>query len=203
MNLFLIADIVGIVAFAVSGFLVGVRHKLDLLGMLIASLLTALGGGIVRDMVVGRTPFSFSEYYPVVTVLVTVGMAFLCKLYKRDTVERQWLFVISDTIGLVAFSIAGALLAIKAEYNFFGVMMLSFITAVGGGMIRDVMINQVPAVLVTDFYGSIALILAGLLYLFQLADWVNEISLLLLAGFMILLRLLAYFKRWHLPRIVP
>ncbi len=202
MDLFLIADIIGIIAFAISGFLVAVRHRLDLLGMLIASALTALGGGIIRDTVIGRPPFSFSEYYPALTGLATIALAFLFKLYQRDSLERKWLFVVSDTIGLVAFSITGALLAIEAEFNFFGVMMLSFITAVGGGIIRDVMINQVPAVLVTDFYGSIALIVSAALLILNEFGWINELSMLLVASASIALRLLAYYKDWHLPKII-
>jgi len=201
MSLFIFADIIGIIAFAISGFLVGVRHRLDLLGTLIAAALTALGGGIIRDAVMGRPPFAFSEYYPAVVGLLTITLAFALRLYKRDSLERKWLFVISDTIGLVAFSITGALLAIEAGYNFFGVMMLSFITAVGGGMIRDVMINQVPAVLVTDFYGSIALIVSTSLLILNQLGWMNELSILLVSLFCIALRLLAYRNDWHLPKI--
>ena len=201
MSLFIIADIIGIIAFAISGFLVGVRHRLDLLGMLIAAALTALGGGIIRDTVMGRTPFAFDEYYPAITGLLTISAAFAFKLYKRDSLERQWLFVCSDTIGLVAFSITGALLAIEADYNFFGVIMLSFITAVGGGMIRDVMINQVPAVLITDFYGSIALIVSSALLILNSLAWMNEVTILLVALFSITLRLIAHLKDWHLPKL--
>ena len=201
MSLFFIADIIGIIAFAISGFLVGVRHRLDLLGMLIAAALTALGGGIIRDAVMGRTPFAFSEYYPAVVGLLTIASAFALQLYKRDSLERKWLFVVSDTIGLIAFSITGALLAIEAGYNFFGVMMLSFITAVGGGMIRDVMINQVPAVLVTDFYGSIALIVSTSLLFLNQFGWMNEFTILIISLTSIALRLLAYARDWHLPKI--
>jgi uncharacterized membrane protein YeiH len=143
-DLVIAADILGIFAFALSGFLVGVRNNLDLLGLIIAASLTALGGGVVRDVILGRTPFAFNEYYPAITVIGTIVLALIFRLYRREQLERQWLFVISDTIGLVAFSITGALLALEAEFNFFGVMILSFLTAVGGGVLRDTMINQVP-----------------------------------------------------------
>lgn len=201
MDLFLIADVVGLIAFAISGFLVGVRNRLDLLGILIAAALTALGGGIVRDAVMGRTPFAFSEYYPAVTGLLSIGAAVALQLYKRDTVEQRWLFVVSDTIGLVAFSITGALLALEADYNFLGVIMLSFITAVGGGIIRDTMINQVPAVLVTDFYGSIALVVSSMLLIMHHFDWMNGPSILVVGLSAVALRLLAYTRKWQLPRI--
>ncbi len=198
-NLIIAADILGIIAFALSGFLVGVRHRLDLLGLIIAASITALGGGVVRDVILDRTPFAFNEYYPAITVFATIFIAFLFRNKLRHEIERQWLFVISDTIGLVAFSITGALLAIDAHFNFFGVIILSFLTAVGGGVLRDTMINQVPSVLISDFYGSIALIVALLLIIFNALWNLNTLSVPLIASFAITLRLLAYAKQWHLP----
>ncbi|MDD2951402.1 MAG: TRIC cation channel family protein [Sulfuricurvum sp.] len=195
------ADILGIFAFALSGFLVGVRNNLDLLGLIISALLTALGGGVVRDVLLGRTPFAFNEYYPALTVIITILFAFAFRLYRREQLERQWLFVVSDTIGLVAFSITGALLAIEVEFNFFGVMILSFLTAVGGGVLRDTMINQVPSVLISDFYGSIAIIVSVLLLLLVQVDMINTWGIAGIAGFAIFLRLLAYYKQWHLPKL--
>ena len=152
---FIFADIIGITAFSLSGFLVAIKNKLDVLGIVLASALTALGGGIIRDTILGVPPFAFSSLYPAITLFSTLVAAFVFRLYKKRSLEQQWMFVVSDTIGLVAFSITGAVLAINANYNFFGLMTLSFITAMGGGVTRDIMINQVPSVLISDFYGSI------------------------------------------------
>ncbi|MDF1879942.1 TRIC cation channel family protein [Sulfurimonas sp. MAG313] len=201
MDLFFIADVIGIIAFAFSGYIVAIRNELDLLGILISSFLTALGGGIVRDVILNTTPFTFREYYPASTVLAVLAFAFIFKLYKKEDVERKLFFVISDTIGLVAFSITGALLALEAEFNIFGVIILSFLTAVGGGLTRDILINKVPAVLVTDFYGSISLVVAILLFWCDYLDFLNEISILIISALAITLRLLAYFKGWRLPKI--
>ncbi len=201
MNIFLLTDIIGIIAFSLSGFLVGVRNRLDLLGILIAASLTALGGGILRDALLHRTPFAFSEYYPATTLLITLIIAFSFRSLRSDKIEHKWLFVISDTVGLVAFSITGALLAIHAEYNIFGIIILSFLTAVGGGLTRDIMINKVPAVLVTDFYGSIALIVALLLTLLNLIGYMNNITILSVGVVSILIRLIAYKQQWHLPKL--
>lgn len=200
-DLVIAADILGIIAFALSGFLVGVRHKLDLLGLIISASITALGGGVVRDVILDRTPFAFNEYYPALTVFSTIFIAFLLRNKLRHEIERQWLFVISDTIGLVAFSITGALLAINADFNFFGVIILSFLTAVGGGVLRDTMINQVPSVLISDFYGSIALIVAVLLIISNALWNLNTLSVAIIATLAVSLRLLAYSKQWHLPRL--
>jgi len=201
LNLVIVADILGIIAFALSGFLIGVRHRLDLLGIIIAASITALGGGVVRDAILNRTPFAFTEYYPAITVLSTITISFVFRLYRSEQLEQKWLFVISDTIGLVAFSITGALLAMDAGFNFFGVIILSFLTAVGGGVLRDTMINQVPSVLISDFYGSIALIVAILLLITNKIWSVDTLEVALIAAFAIILRLLAYYKQWHLPKL--
>jgi len=201
MSLFLAADFVGIAAFALSGFLAGVRHRLDLLGIFIVASLTALGGGILRDVLLDRTPFAFSQFYPALTVIATVGIAMLFKLQRREAIERKWVFVISDTIGLVAFSITGALLGIKAEFNFFGVIIVSFLTAIGGGVTRDILINQIPTVLTGGFYGSIALIVAVLLMGFNALGLMNEITIVGIAVFAIALRLVAYIRNWNLPTL--
>lgn len=200
-DLVIAADILGIFAFALSGFLVGVRNNLDLLGLIISASLTALGGGVVRDVLLGRTPFAFNEYYPAITVLTTIFLAFTLRLYRREQIERQWLFVVSDSIGLVAFSITEALLAIEAEFNFFGVIILSFLTAVGGGVLRDVMINQVPSVLISDFYGSIALIVSIILISLAGFNALSTIGVAATAMIAITLRLLAYKYQWHLPKL--
>ena len=201
MDLFFVADIIGIIAFSLSGYLVAVRNELDLLGVLVSSFLTALGGGILRDVILDTTPFTFREYYPATTVLVVLTLSFVFQLNKKKEIERKLFFVISDTIGLVAFSITGALLALDANLNIFGVIILSFLTAVGGGLTRDMLINKVPAVLVTDFYGSIALLVALLLFLSHRYDFLHEISTLIVAVLAITVRLVAYFKGWRLPKI--
>ena len=198
----ILVDILGIVAFAVSGFLVGTRNNLDVLGVVIAASLTALGGGIVRDTILSVTPFAFKTLYPATALFVVIFLAFIIKIHRFGSIEKRWLFVVTDTIGLVAFSITGALLAINAGYNFFGVIILSFITAMGGGVIRDILINQVPAVLISDFYGSISVIVSILLLLLHVSDLLNQTTILLVAIFSIALRLVAYKYKWELPKII-
>jgi len=198
---FIYADIIGIIAFSISGFLIAIKNDLDILGILIASALTALGGGVIRDAILSTSPFAFTSLYPAFTLLFTLLVVYLFQLYKKPSLERKWIFVISDTIGLVAFSITGAILAINAEYNFFGIVILSFITAVGGGVTRDIMINQVPTVLISDFYGSIAIIVALLLATLEMINILNEVSLLVVATISIILRLVAFKREWHLPKL--
>jgi uncharacterized membrane protein YeiH len=201
MDIFVLLDIVGIVSFALSGFLVGVRKDLDLLGIFIVTFLTALGGGIIRDAIVGRVPFSFSALYPQIFVIGTFLVALVLRIYKASTIERRRLFIISDSIGLAAFSVTGALIAIEASFNVLGVALLAFITAVGGGILRDMLINEVPFVLVSEFYGIIAILIGVSIFLLDLfsVNMAWGIAIVTTVGFT--LRLIAYYRSWHLPKL--
>jgi len=164
MDIFTIASWVGGIAFAFSGFLVGVRKELDVMGVFILSMLTANGGGALRDVLVNRTPWvltDLSAFYMVLGVLI---IAFAFKLQRFAWVEKSRMFVLSDSLGLVAFSVTGAMVGVESGLNIFGVMVLAFLTATGGGIVRDVMVNEVPSVLNSDFYGSIAILLGAAIY---------------------------------------
>jgi uncharacterized membrane protein YeiH len=197
----LIAEIIGIVAFSISGFFVAVRAKLDILGILIASFLTALGGGIVRDIIAGKTPYTFSHNLPSLIVLCVVVLAILFKLHKRADFEKKSYFLISDTLGLVSFAISGAFVALEADFNFAGVILLSIITAIGGGVMRDILINQVPIVLVSEFYATVAILIGAFIYLLNYFDVLSIYGTIFVFGFGFLLRILAYYKKWHLPKL--
>jgi len=202
MNFFFIADVIGIAAFALSGMLTGVRHQLDILGIAIVATLTALGGGILRDTLIGEMPFAFSEYYPSLTVLSVLILSIVFRLYRREEIERRFLFIISDTLGLVAFSITGALVGIGQDLNVFGVIILGFLTAVGGGIIRDILLNRVPSILTHDVYGTIALLVSLSLALLHLAEALNIYTTIAVGAVTLLLRLIAYKKAWQLPKLL-
>ncbi len=200
-DMFAISSLVGSVAFALSGFLAGVRHRLDIMGIFIVAMLTANGGGAIRDVLVGRTPLVLADPQAFYLVIGVIVLAALLKAYRQETLEKNMLFVLSDAIGLVAFSVTGTLVGIDAGLSFFGVMVLAFITASGGGMIRDIMVNTVPSILSSDFYGSVALLLALALYLLHQFGMMDNLSIAIAFFVALGLRLLAYYRGWHLPRI--
>ena len=198
-NAFQVADIVGIIAFAMSGFFVAVRNKLDLLGVLVATFLTALGGGIMRDIAVNKIPFTFANNYPVLIVLTVLILLILFKFHRKESIENKLLFIISDSIGLISFSITGAIIAIEANFNLTGVVIMAFLTAVGGGIVRDVIINEVPFVLKTGFYGTIAILIGIILYVLNLYEMMSASSITVLFILSLILRLIAYYKKWAIP----
>jgi uncharacterized membrane protein YeiH len=201
MSAFEIADIIGIICFALSGFLVGVYCKLDILGVFISAFLTAFGGGMIRDVLADRTPYVFTSNLPLILVLATVLISLLFKLHKVDDLERKWAFIISDAVGLVSFSIAGAIIAINSGLNFLSVLILAFITAVGGGTIRDVLINKIPFILVSEFYATVSLIVAVAVYVLEFFGMRNFVSLSVIFVLGVTLRVVAYYRRWHLPTL--
>lgn len=196
-----IADIIGIICFALSGFLIAVHYNLDILGVFISSFLTALGGGMIRDVLADRTPYVFTTDLPVILVVATVLISLLFKLHKIDDLEGKTAFIISDAIGLVSFSITGSIVAIQNEFNFLGVLILSFLTAVGGGTIRDILINRVPSILVSEFYATVALIIGSIIFILELLELRNLASITIIFIFGVALRLLAYYRNWHLPTL--
>lgn len=194
------ASLVGGIAFALSGFLVGTRKQLDWIGVFILSFLTANGGGILRDLLTNRTPAALSSNEPFLMVVAVTILGSLFKLHHSKALENKWIFVICDAIGLVAFAITGALVAAEINAPFFGYIMLAFLTAAGGAILRDTLVNELPEVLHSGFYGSVAILVATIIYLLSAFNALTPSALLLIAAGGILLRLLAYHYRWKLPK---
>ena len=156
---------------------------------------------MIRDALADRTPYVFTTNLPVILVVATVLIALLFKLHKIDDLEGKTAFIVSDAIGLVSFSITGSIVAIQNEFNFLGALILSFLTAVGGGTIRDILINRVPSILVSEFYATVALIIATIMFMLEEFGIRNLASITIVFIFGVALRLLAYYKNWHLPTL--
>jgi len=197
--MFEIAEYIGIIAFSISGFLVAVRNKLDLLGVLISTFLTAFGGGLIRDVIANKTPYTFTHTTPGTLVIILMLAMIIFKTHKKANLENRALFIISDSIGLVSFSISGALIALNVGYNLTGIMALSFITAVGGGITRDVIINEVPFVFKTGFYGTIALIVGLIVFILNMLNFLNFFTLLIVFIIFIIVRIIAFYRNWSIP----
>ncbi len=202
MNILEVAEIIGILSFALSGFLIAVEVKLDILGIFISSFLTALGGGVIRDVIVGRELFAFSNNYASLLVIAVIMSAIFFKVPRMEKeIEKHPLFIWADTIGMVSFAISGALIAQHAGFNFFGVILLSLITAVGGGVMRDILINKIPLILVSEFYGTVALFVGMLIFLLAQLAWLNTLTIMIVFVVGVSLRFIAISRHWHLPKI--
>ncbi|QOY52661.1 trimeric intracellular cation channel family protein [Candidatus Sulfurimonas baltica] len=195
-------DIIGTIAFALSGYILAAKAKYDILGILVIAFITAFGGGVVRDLLVDRMPYIFHKTYPITIVVITIIAAYIFKLHKNTTLTHNFVFIISDSIGLSIFAFTGAIVALESGFNLAGIMFLSFLTAVGGGIIRDMIMNKVPFVLKNDFYGTVAFILGFLVWLLSTLNLLNSLSTIILLIFGVIMRLMAIKFKWKLPKLI-
>ena len=197
MDMMPVFDMIGTVAFAVLGALAGVYKKLDVFGVLILALATAVGGGIIRDVVISNTPpmaFRDPTY-----VLVSLAGALAAMLLRHQCERFNGAIQVCDAIGLGAFAAAGANMAADCGYyNFLTVSFLSVVTAVGGGVIRDVFIQVLPGVFYKEIYATAAW--AGAAVCFFLYPYLShDAAMYSCFGVTTGLRLLALRYHWALP----
>jgi len=203
INLIIILDIIGIISFSLSGYIIAVKEKLDILGIFIISSISAFGGGFIRDLSVNKTSYVFTDTYPLVVVLSVICFSFFFKVHKIEIIKlnNNNLFMFADSIGLVIFSYTGSMVALETDYNLSGVLFLSLLTGIGGSIIRDVFLNKTPYFLLNEFYGTVSIYIGLLLYSFQNLNLLNNytISFILISGF--LLRIIAIKRKWKLFQI--
>ncbi|MEO9255259.1 MAG: TRIC cation channel family protein [Tepidiformaceae bacterium] len=140
-----ILDRVGIVAFAFSGVEVGARRRLDLFGLLVMGIVTATGGGLMRDIVIGRVPFVIERWDYLLWAIAASVVAIAFVLAHRHIPKP--LLAVADAGGLGAFAAAGAFAGIHADLPVTAVVVLAIVTATGGGVLRDLLADRVPLVL--------------------------------------------------------
>ncbi|TDQ50316.1 trimeric intracellular cation channel family protein [Actinorugispora endophytica] len=147
-TLILILDLAGVFAFAVDGALVGVRtSRIDLVGVTLLSVSTGLGGGIVRDLLLGTTPATFQDWRYVVTALAGALLVFFL---NRQLERISGIISFLDSAALTLFCVAGAAKTLELGFGPLQAVLLGAITGVGGGIIRDVLINRIPAAISRD-----------------------------------------------------
>ena len=194
-----ILDLFGTFAFALSGALMAIKKNMDLFGMIVLALVTAIGGGTVRDMMLGLTPvFILTQpVYIYVSIIATISVFLFYKLFFRI----NCVILIADAIGLGTFVCIGISKAIDTHVSLTGAVLLGLITAVMGGIIRDLLANEIPTVLIRDFYAT-ACILGGVVYVLLFKMGVpHNIIILVTAGFIIGLRMLAIKFNWNFIKV--
>ncbi|MCE9616816.1 MAG: trimeric intracellular cation channel family protein [Nitrosarchaeum sp.] len=193
-----ILDLFGTMAFAVTGAFKAIEHKSDIVGILLLATITGVAGGTIRDVIMGQFPNSLSDpVYVIITVLSGVSIFFL---YSH--LQKHWnLFLKFDAIGLGVFAIIGATFAYNlVGLNFLAIMLAGMLTAVGGGILRDVFVTQVPIVFVKEFYVSASFI--GIVVFYFTLYFGGELYSATILGIILTttLRLIAMKFNWNLPR---
>ena len=207
-TLFFIVEIIGTAAFALSGAMTGLKYKLDVFGILFLAVVTALGGGCMRDIILGRVPPAmFRDYRYLLVAVVIALLAFLAARfaggeYHKNEDKLTAIANVFDAAGLGSFVVVGMEAGINAGYgdNGFFLVFLGLITCIGGGLLRDVFVVRMSGVLHKHVY-ALPCILGGVLYLLLIRLNVSDlIAIPVVMAFIFIFRMLATKYRWNLPR---
>ncbi len=204
-----IMELLGTLAFAISGSLVAISSKLDIFGVSFLACITAFGGGMLRDLLLGINPpkifnnVSLFLFALTVSVLVFIISYIYKKSFNSFKIKIERVNNFFDAIGLAAFVVIGSEAACSIGFldNGFIVAFMGMITGVGGGIFRDILIDTTPYVLKKHIY-AIAAILGAIIY-FVLRKYIQDVQLASIASmiFVFVMRMLATKYRWSLPRI--
>ncbi|MBQ3253116.1 MAG: trimeric intracellular cation channel family protein [Acholeplasmatales bacterium] len=203
----LIFGIIGTIAFSISGSLIAIENKLDLFGVIILGVVTACGGGLFRDIMIGKDIVMFKEFwYPIIamstSIIVFCIMCLIRDLKWENSTAYKVIYNIIDSLGLGTFVIVGASAAIMANItSIFPVVFYAVLTACGGGMLRDILVCKIPAIFRKHIY-AVAAIIGALLYYFLLE--INTpiiVNTILTVILVVVIRYLAFIFKWGLPKV--
>lgn len=189
--------ILAITAEAMSGALAAGRRNMDMFGVSVIAFITALGGGTIRDILLGHFPVSWTQHPEYIYLTVSAGL--ITMVIARFMHHLHKIFLLLDAMGLIAFTIIGCNVALELGYSTPVVVMAGMITGIFGGILRDVLCQRVPVVFRHELYASVSLLVA-LLYLQLEQMGINhDLNLLASFAFGILMRVAAIYWHWSLP----
>ncbi len=199
MKLIIFIELLGVIAFAYSGAISAMHKRLDIFGVLIVSFVTAIGGGTIRDMLIGSFPVAWiQDLRLILTIIVTYIISLL--YHPRIRTFRRAMFWF-DTIGLAVFATLAIYKGIDFNLHPLVCIALGTITGCFGGIIRDVLLNEVPYVFRQDIYAS-ACIAGGIVYfIVQYSGASERMCGLIAGGTIVLIRIGANYLKWRLPLI--
>lgn len=198
-------EIIGTVAFAASGAIVALKKEMDIFGVAILGLFTAVGGGVIRDMILGNTPPAvFKDPVYALVAIITSIIIFLPSvrgLLKKSPKVYDIVMLIMDSVGLGIFTVAGIQTAksVNPESGYFLLVFVGIVTGVGGGLLRDICAGVTPYIFVKHFYACASLF--GSLLCTLLWNYTSEnIAMISGSAAVLVLRILAAKFRWSLPK---
>lgn len=196
--LILILNIIGTIAFSISGAMKGLKHNLDILGVLVLGIITAVGGGIIRDVLLNKTPAVLQDEKIVYYAIVAAVLTYIVGQNIENVVPYVKEF---DAAGLAVFTVIGASRGIEAGLGIFGITVMGTLTGVAGGMIRDILVKEIPFVLKEDVYAVFCVAGAFLCWLLWKELGIPKtITFYIVIIFVFVGRLIAMKYNLHLPR---
>ena len=189
--------LIAIVAEAMSGALAAGRRNMDIFGVAVIAFVTALGGGTVRDLILGSFPIGWTQHPAYIALVITAGLSTVLMASHMHRLRR--LFLVLDAMGLVAFSLIGCDIALRLGYGLPVVVMAGMITGICGGVLRDVLCNQLPMVFQRELYASVSLVVCCLFLGLRALDVPDALGTMLSFAVGLTLRMLAIWRSWKLP----
>jgi uncharacterized membrane protein YeiH len=207
--LILIMEWIGTVAFAISGSIVAIRRSLDLFGVVFVGCVTAVGGGMLRDILIGDTPPRiFSNPMILLVASLTSLLVFVFayvyrKNFKKISETVDTVNILFDALGLAAFSITGVEIVCLSAYkeNFIFAITLGVLTGVGGGALRDILVNEKPYILTKHVYAVVSVLSCIFYYVFSVVLGYMVFGTIFSLCFTVIVRILAAKLHWKLPKI--
>ncbi|WP_370772724.1 trimeric intracellular cation channel family protein [Clostridium sp.] len=195
MDYITVLEYIGVFAFAVSGAIVAIEEEFDIFGIYIIAIITAMGGGVLRDIVTNSgIPVFFTSYMTIPFIIAGTLLA----IFLKGNLKYKNLFVFIDAIGLAAFFVSAAVKAINSNYNFMLFIFAASITGVGGGVLRDIITNRKPQIFKNDIYcvaGVIGVTIFWFIYPIIRIESAQFITLVII----VLIRMISYYKTINLP----
>ena len=198
----LMAAVLGTIAFATSGVVAAAAAKMDLLGAVVLAVVVAVGGGTLRDILIGNLPVTWVKHsWPLIVALGTavVGLVTLRVRPGHDPTERLW-YLATDAVGLGAFVVVGTSVAIQHGTSLFVSVFMGVISGVGGGVVRDLFTDRMPILFTGQVYGSAAIIGAIAFVLLDRMKVVESVKVWVPLALVVVLRALAVRYNLYLPR---
>jgi len=190
--------VLGTISFAISGALSAMANKMDVFGVFIIAFVTALGGGTIRDILIGKTPVFWMhdlQYFYLIIVGVCIALVFRSKIGKW----RRTLFIF-DTIGLGIFTIAGVEIGMSSQLHPVICIILGTITGSFGGVLRDVLSNQTPLIFHKEIYATICVLGGAIYYILIHYQGNTDLAYVITSLLVIVFRVLVTKKKWVLPK---
>lgn len=199
--LFLVLDLLGVAVFALAGSLAAIRARLDVFGVVVLGIITALGGGVTRDVLLGITPPSTLRQWPYLAVATLVSAAACIPRVTVPTRPRlRKAILVADAFGLALFVTTGTATAVSVGAPPVAACLVGVISGIGGGVIRDVLLREIPLVLHRDIYALPAVAGAALVTGGAALGWPSTAVLVTAAAMIAAVRLLAIWRGWDAPR---
>ncbi|PZR14726.1 MAG: hypothetical protein DI539_18730 [Flavobacterium psychrophilum] len=197
--MFTLLDILGTMAFAISGALTAINKRMDPFGVFVIAFVTAVGGGTLRDVLIGHTPVGWMRNLD--SVYVIIAGFFVTLIFRRKLDRLRVSLFLFDTIGLGVFTLIGLEKGIDNGLHPVICIALGTMTACFGGVIRDILCNEIPVIFRKEIYATICIIGGCVFFLLRKLNVPQDVIYLVVSGVIIAIRLMAVNYKWSLPAL--